>query len=165
MGASTLTSAQPQGQKGPFVTELESSGKGGKVIIPVVGAFAEMSPDVYAIIDPVATALTQKHLSYFDACRSVVKGMFQQRIYRSLGLSAQLGWARLVIDRTKTTSGTPAPATAQTTPTQLRTMPSRMRALPTPIAPLPSPTRNVLLPHTPPPPTQHPNKQQLHTIS
>ena len=28
--------------------------------------------------------------------------MFQQRIYRSLGLSAHLGWAGLVIDRTKT---------------------------------------------------------------
>ena len=27
--------------------------------------------------------------------------MFQQSIYMSLGLSAHLGWARLVIDRTK----------------------------------------------------------------
>ena len=49
----------------------------------------------------MATALTCEHLSYYDACPSVVKGMFQQRIYRSLGLAAHLGWARLVIDRTK----------------------------------------------------------------
>ena len=61
-----------------------------------------MPPDVYATIDLVATALTQEHLSYYDGCPSVVKGMFQQRIYRSLGHSAHLGWARLVIDRTKT---------------------------------------------------------------
>jgi hypothetical protein len=27
--------------------------------------------------------------------------MFQQRIYQSLGLSAHLGWARLLIDRSK----------------------------------------------------------------
>ena len=90
------------GAKGPFVTELETFGRGGKVIIPVAGAFAEKSPDVYTIIDLVATALTCEHLSYCDAYPSVVKGMFQQRIYRSLGLSAHLGWARLGIDRTKT---------------------------------------------------------------
>ena len=52
------------GAKGPFVTELETFGRGGKVIIPVAGAFAEMSPDVYAIIELVATALTCEHLSY-----------------------------------------------------------------------------------------------------
>ena len=48
-----------------------------------------MSPDVYAIIDLVATALTQEPLSYYDACPSVLKGMFQQRICRSLGLAAR----------------------------------------------------------------------------
>ena len=57
-----------------------------------------MSPDVYAIIDLVATALTQENLSYYGACPSVVKGMFQQRVYRSLGLSAHLGWAHLITD-------------------------------------------------------------------
>ena len=68
-----------------------------------------MSPDVYAIIDLVATALTCEHLSYYDAYPSVVKGMFQQRIYRSLGLAAHLGWARLVIDRTKANIRYPTP--------------------------------------------------------
>ena len=111
-----------------------------------------MSPDVYAIIDLVATALTKEHLSYYDACPSVVKGTFQQRIYRSLGLSAHLGWARLVIDRTKTHIRHPSSDNSpDDAATQLRTIPSRMKALPTPIAPLPSPTRNALLPHTPPP--------------
>ena len=109
----------PPGAKGPFVTELETFGRGGKVIIPVAGAFAEMSPDVYAIIDLVATALTCEHLSYYDAYPSVVKGMFQQRIYRSLGLAAHLGWARLVIDRTKANIRYPTPATAQVSLTPL----------------------------------------------
>jgi hypothetical protein len=48
----------PPGAKGPFVTELETFGRGGKAIIPVAGAFAEMSPDVYETIGLVATALT-----------------------------------------------------------------------------------------------------------
>ena len=68
-----------------------------------------MSPDVYATIDLLATALTQEHLSYYDARPSAVKGMFQKRIYRSLGLSAHLGWARLVIDRTKANIRYPTP--------------------------------------------------------
>ena len=88
------------GAKGPFVTELETFGRGGKVIIPVAGAFAEMSPDVCAII---------AHLYYHDAYPSVVKGMFQQRICRSLGLSAHLGWARLFIYRTKANIQYPSP--------------------------------------------------------
>ena len=90
--------------KGPFVTEFETSGRGGKVITPVAGAFAEN-----ATIDLVATALTCEHLSYYDAYPSVVKGMFQQRICRSLGLAAHLGWARLVIDRTKANIRCPTP--------------------------------------------------------
>ena len=92
-----------------FLTELDTPGKGGKVIIPVAGAFAEMSPDVYATIDIVATALTCEHFFYYDAYPSVVKGMFQQRIYRSLGFAAHLGWARLVIDRTKANPRYPTP--------------------------------------------------------
>ena len=68
-----------------------------------------MSPDAYATIDLVATALTCEHLSYCGAYPSVVKGMFQQRIYHSLGLSAHLGWARLVIDRTKAIIQYPSP--------------------------------------------------------
>ena len=68
-----------------------------------------MPPDVYATIDLVATALTCENLSYYDAYASVVKGMFQKRIYRSLGLAAHLRWARLVIDRTKANIRYPTP--------------------------------------------------------
>jgi hypothetical protein len=91
----------PAGTKGPFELELEAYGKGGRVIIPVVGAFGEMSSDVYSIVDLVASVLTHEHLSHFTEDPAAVKGMFQQRIYQSLGLSAHLGWARLLIDRSK----------------------------------------------------------------
>jgi hypothetical protein len=76
----------PAETKGPFELELKSYGKGGRVVIPVVGAFGEMSSDVYAIIDLVASMLTHKHLSYYSEHPSAIKGMFQQCIYRSLGL-------------------------------------------------------------------------------
>ena len=91
----------PTGTKGPFELELEAYGKDGRVIIPVVGAFGEMSSDVYSIVDLVASVLTHEHLSHFTEDPAAVKGMFQQRIYQSLGLSAHLGWARLLIDRSK----------------------------------------------------------------
>ena len=91
----------PPETKGPFELELRTYGQDGRVIIPVVGAFGEMSSDVYAIIDLVASILTHEHLSYYSEPPSAIKGMFQQSIYKSLGLSAHLGWARLLIDRTK----------------------------------------------------------------
>ena len=84
----------------------------------------------------MATALTCEHLSYYDAYSSVVKGMFQQRIYRSLGLAAHLGWARLVIDRTKANIRYPTPGNSPGAADPAKTKPLRTRALPTPIAPL-----------------------------
>ena len=48
----------PAETKGPFELELRSYGKDGRVIIPVVGAFGEMSSDVFAIIGLVASVLT-----------------------------------------------------------------------------------------------------------
>jgi len=75
----------PAETKGPFELELRSYGKDGRVIVPVVGAFGEMSSDVYAIIDLVASILAHEHLSYYNEHPSAIKGMFQQSIYRSLG--------------------------------------------------------------------------------
>ncbi len=65
----------------------------------MVEAFGEMSSDVYAIIDLVASVLTHEHLSYYSEHPAAIKGMFQQSIYKSFGLTAHLGWARLVIGR------------------------------------------------------------------
>ena len=60
-------------------------------------------------VNEIEALLARSHFfaSVIDA--SVVKGMFQQRIYRSLGLAAHLGWARLVIDRTKANIRYPNP--------------------------------------------------------
>jgi hypothetical protein len=60
-----------------------------------------MSSDVYSIVDLIASVLTHEHLSHYIENPAAVKGMFQQRIHQSLGLSAHLGWARLLIDRSK----------------------------------------------------------------
>ena len=72
----------PPETKGPFELELRTYGQDRRVIIPVVGAFGEMSVDVYAIIDLVASILTHEHLSYYSEPPSAIKGMFQQSIYK-----------------------------------------------------------------------------------
>ena len=84
---------------GPLITELRKYGRDGRVLSPVVGAFAEMSSDVHAITDLIASLLAEEHRSFFNEESSGVKAMFTERLYRSIGLSAHLGWARLLISR------------------------------------------------------------------
>jgi hypothetical protein len=79
------------------------------VIAPVVGAFAEMSPDTYAIADLISSVLANEHCSFFTDKPSEAKSMFTQRLYRSLGLAAHLGWARLLVDRYRDLVEVPAP--------------------------------------------------------
>jgi hypothetical protein len=79
--------------------EFSKYGQKGRVIAPVVGAFAEMSRDTYAIADLISSVLANEHCSLFANKPSEVKGMFTQRLYRSLGLAAHLGWARLLVGR------------------------------------------------------------------
>ena len=69
------------------------------MIAPVVGAFAEMSPDTYAIAGLISSALANEHCLFFAGRPSEAKSMFTQRLYRSLDLAAHLGWARLLVDR------------------------------------------------------------------
>ena len=94
---------------GSFQKELNEYGQNGRVIAPVVGAFAEMSPDTYAIADLISSALANEHCSFFTDKPSEAKGMFAQRLYRSLGLAAHLGWARLLVDRYRDLVEVPAP--------------------------------------------------------
>jgi hypothetical protein len=92
----------PEGEEGPFTKELKQHGRdSGRVVAPVVGAFGEMSSDAYAIADLVASLLAAEHSSFFNEKASEAKGMFLQRIYRSWGLTAHLGWARLLLDRSR----------------------------------------------------------------
>ena len=58
-----------------------------------------MSKDTYIITDLIASVLAEEHCSYFFEAPSAAKGLFTQRLYRSLGLSSHLGWARLLLDR------------------------------------------------------------------
>ena len=83
----------PAGTKGLFERELEAYGKGGRVIIPVVGAFGEMSSDVNSIVDLVASVLTHEHLSHDTEDPAAVKRHVSAAhllVSRSLG-SPQLG--------------------------------------------------------------------------
>jgi hypothetical protein len=95
-GEFELEQGKAPGDKGPFQKpEKNSTGTAGKgrVIAPVVGAFAEMSPDTYAIVDLILSVLANEHCSFFSNKPSETKGIsstaFNQWLYRSLGLAAQ----------------------------------------------------------------------------
>jgi hypothetical protein len=65
------------------------------VIAPVVGGFAEISLDTTsAIIDHTSSVLANEHCSFFADKPSDAKGVFTQRLYRSLGLAAHLDVVR-----------------------------------------------------------------------
>ena len=108
-GELDLEQGTAPGSTGPFRKELNEYGQKGRVIAPVVGAFAEMSPDTYAIADLISSVLANEHCSFFTDKPSEAKGMFTQRLYRSLGLAAHLGWARLLVDRYRDLVEVPAP--------------------------------------------------------
>ena len=80
--------------------ELSSYGKSGKVPGPVVGAYGEMSDDVYVIAEAVAEELATEHCGFYsDKKQCVVAAFFLSQLYRSWGLVAHRGWARLMLDR------------------------------------------------------------------
>jgi hypothetical protein len=49
----------------------------------MVGAFAEMSPDTYAIADLTSSVLANEHCSFFVDRPSEAKGMLTQRLSNS----------------------------------------------------------------------------------
>ena len=90
----------PVGTKGPMVKEMETFGPTpGRVLAPVVGAFADMSSDVSTLAGTIAVAMTADHLQYFEAGAKEVRGMYLHRIHRAWGHAAHRGWARLLLDR------------------------------------------------------------------
>ena len=97
--AKQVVAVSPLGTPGPYESVLNGF---GKVLAPVVGAFAEMSSDVHLLTDLIASAQAADHCEYFAALPSEIKGMFLTRARRSLGLTAHRGWARLLIDRMDT---------------------------------------------------------------
>lgn len=110
------------GEQGPFTKKLHEYGRKGRVVAPVIGAFGEVSSDTYAISDLVASALAAEHCSYFADQPSSVKAMFTERLYRSVGLTAHLGWARLLVDRFRDLVELPVPSRQASANTHFFTM-------------------------------------------
>ena len=75
-----------------FEAELSSYGKRGEVLGPVVGAYGEMSDDVYVIAEAVAEELATEHCGFYsDKKQGVVAAFFLSQIYRPWGLVAHRG--------------------------------------------------------------------------
>ena len=74
---------------------------GGRVLVFVMGAFAEMSGDVSRICGIIAHELARTHVSYYSDDAKRTKGMYRQRIQKAWGHTAHRGWARLLLDRAR----------------------------------------------------------------
>ena len=60
-----------------FEAELSSYGKMSKVLGPVVGAYGEMSDDVYVIAEAVAEELATEHCGFYsDKKQGAVSAFF-----------------------------------------------------------------------------------------
>ena len=88
------------GSDGLMVTALKRY-NGGRVLVFVMGAFAEMSGDVRRIYGIIAYDLAQTHVSYYNGDAKRTKGMYRQRIQKAWGHTAHRGWARLLLDRAR----------------------------------------------------------------
>ena len=75
--------------------DMKSYGSG--VLVPVVGAFAEMSSDVGALADVIASTLASDHTQLLFTSAMGAKGTCKQRTRAAWG--AHRGWARLLLDR------------------------------------------------------------------
>ena len=87
----------PEGVEGPITKEMKLCGS--RVLVPVIGAFAEVSSDVDALADVTASALAADHIQFFSTSAVEAKGMCKQRIRTAWGHAAHWGWARLLLDR------------------------------------------------------------------
>ena len=74
---------------------------GGRVLVFVVGAFAEMPEDVSHICGITAHGLARTNVPYYNDDAQRVKGMYRQRIQKARGHTAHRGWARLLLNRAR----------------------------------------------------------------
>ena len=65
---------------------------GGRVLVFVMGAFAEMSGDVSHICDIIAHVLARTNVSYNNSDANYTKGMYRQRVQKTWGHKAHRGW-------------------------------------------------------------------------
>jgi len=73
------------------------------VLVFVEGAFAEMSEDVSRICGIIANDLARTHVSYCSTTTmpSAPRACTGQRIQKAWGRTAQRGWARLLLTRSR----------------------------------------------------------------
>ena len=86
---------------------------GGRVLVFVMGAFAEMSGDVSRICDIIAHDLARTHVSYYNDDAKRTKGMYRQRIQKAWGHTAHTahrGWAVSSSTAPRTSSSRPGGA-------------------------------------------------------
>ena len=95
---------------------------GGRVLVFVMGAFAEMSEDVSRICGIIAHDLARTHVSYYNGDSKHTKGMYRQRTRKAWGHTAHRGWAP------SSTAPGPSSSTARRTaaPTARRCRRTRM---------------------------------------
>ena len=74
---------------------------GGRVLVFMVGAFAEMSEDVSRICDITAHDLARTYVSYYNDDAKRTKGMCRQRIQKTWGHTAHRGLAHLLLNRAR----------------------------------------------------------------
>jgi len=79
-----MKNENPPGSDGPMATALKRY-NGGRVLVFVVGAFAEMSGDVSRICGITAHDLARTHVSYYNDDSKRTKGMYRQRIQEAGG--------------------------------------------------------------------------------
>ena len=72
---------------------------GGRVLVFVMSAFAEMPADVSRICEIFAHDLARTHVSFYNDDTRRTKGMYRQRTQKAWGHTAHRGWARLLLDR------------------------------------------------------------------
>ena len=58
----------------------ETKSYGSRVLVPVIGAFAEMSSDVEALADVIASALAADHIQFFYTSAAEAGGVHMKRI-------------------------------------------------------------------------------------
>jgi len=90
----------PPGFDGPMATALKRY-NGGRVLVFVVGTFAEMPEDVSRICGITAHDPARTHVSYYNDDAKRTKGLYRQRIQKAWGHTAHRGWARLLLNRAR----------------------------------------------------------------
>ena len=72
----------PSGSDGSMVTALKGHNR-GRVLVFVMGAFAEMPGDAGRICNTIANDLARTHVSYYSDDAKCTKGMYRQRIQKA----------------------------------------------------------------------------------